>query len=183
MQKAYPAANPGRSIVSRRDPATIQRALSHIPAQDRDTWLRMGMAVKSSLGEDGFGLWDTWSRTADNYNASDAKVVWRSIKPNGGISIATLFHAAKRHGFRLPASELKRDLAEGKPRKKEAPKNASGRRSSPSPMKRPHPQWHIESAESLRASGPTGTRKVACYAMWRGSTSSGAASPARYSCH
>jgi hypothetical protein len=29
----------------------IQKALSFIPAHDRDTWLRMGMAIKSELGE------------------------------------------------------------------------------------------------------------------------------------
>jgi hypothetical protein len=179
MQKAYPAANPGGSIVSRRDPATIQRALSHIPAQDRDMWLRMGMAVTSGLGEDGFGLWDTWSRTADNYNASDARAVWRSIKPNGGISIATLFHTATRHGFGRPIPSSSKIWQRGSRARRKPPKNASGRRSSPFPIKRPHPQWHIESTEGLRASGPTGTRKVACYAMWRGSTSSRAASPAR----
>jgi hypothetical protein len=139
MQKAYPAANPEGSIVSRRDPATIQRALSHIPAQDRDMWLRMGMAVKSGLGEDGFGLWDTWSRTADNYNASDARAVWRSIKPNGGISIGTLFHTAKLHGFRSPESALKRDLAEGNPRKKEAPEKGQWTPLVPVPPEAPPP--------------------------------------------
>lgn len=79
---------------------TIRAALSYIPAQDRDIWVRMGMAVKSELGEDGFALWEAWSRTADNYNARDARDVWKSIKSNGEISIATLFYEAKGHGWR-----------------------------------------------------------------------------------
>lgn len=83
------------------DYEVIRTALFSIPAQDRDTWLRMGMAVKSELGEDGFPLWDTWSQTADNYNVKDAKAVWRSIKVNGGVSIGSLFHKAKRYGWRL----------------------------------------------------------------------------------
>jgi putative DNA primase/helicase len=78
----------------------IQQALAFIPAHDRDVWVRVGMAIKSEVGEDGFPLWDTWSQTADNYNAKDAKAVWRSIKVNGGVSIGSLFHEAKGHGWR-----------------------------------------------------------------------------------
>jgi putative DNA primase/helicase len=38
-----------------------------LPAHDRELWVRVGMAIKSELGEDGFNLWDEWSRAADNY--------------------------------------------------------------------------------------------------------------------
>ena len=34
----------------------IACALHCIPAHDRDVWVRMAMAVKSELGEDGFSL-------------------------------------------------------------------------------------------------------------------------------
>ena len=34
----------------------IRAALACLSADDRDRWLRMGMAVKSALGEDGFDL-------------------------------------------------------------------------------------------------------------------------------
>jgi hypothetical protein len=78
----------------------IQKALSFIPAHDRDTWLRMGMAIKSELGEGGFSLWDEWSRTADNYKSGDARDVWRSIEPNGGVTIGSLFHEAKANSYR-----------------------------------------------------------------------------------
>jgi putative DNA primase/helicase len=77
----------------------IQKALYCIPADNRDIWLRMGMAVKSELGEGGFSLWDEWSRTADNYKTGDAKDVWRSIKPNGGVAIGSLLHEAKKYGY------------------------------------------------------------------------------------
>jgi hypothetical protein len=81
------------------DYEVIRTALFYIPAHDRDTWLRMGMAIKSELGEDGFPLWDEWSQTAGNYNAKGNKAVWKSIKPNGGITIASLFYEAKGCGF------------------------------------------------------------------------------------
>lgn len=77
----------------------IQQALSFVPAHDREIWVRMGMAVKSELGEDGFPLWDEWSRTADNYKPNDARDVWRSLKPNGGVTIGSLLHEAKVNGY------------------------------------------------------------------------------------
>ena len=76
----------------------IRAALSHVPADDRDTWVQMGMAVKAELGEGGFDLWDDWSRAAKSYSESDARSVWRSFKA-GGITIASLFKKAIEHGY------------------------------------------------------------------------------------
>lgn len=75
-------------------------ALSFIPSHDRDTWVRMAMAVKSEFAEDGFDLWDTWSQTADSYDPRAAKAVWRSVGAAGKVGIGTLFHEAKAHGWR-----------------------------------------------------------------------------------
>ncbi|HDR9061072.1 TPA: AAA family ATPase [Burkholderia vietnamiensis] len=76
----------------------IRAALSHVPADDRDTWVQMGMAVKAELGESGFDLWNDWSRAAKSYSESDARSVWRSFKA-GGITIASLFKKAIEHGY------------------------------------------------------------------------------------
>jgi hypothetical protein len=35
----------------------IESALSFIPANDREIWLKCGMAIKSELGENGFDEW------------------------------------------------------------------------------------------------------------------------------
>lgn len=78
----------------------IRSALSHIPADDRETWLHCGMAVKAELGDDGFSIWDAWSQTAENYRPDSAKAVWRSIRASGGISGGTLFKTAIEHGWR-----------------------------------------------------------------------------------
>lgn len=83
------------------DISTIQAALAHIPSGDRDLWVRMAMAVKSECGEDGFDTWDQWSQADETYNAADAKATWKSCKANGRITIGTLFHEAKQHGFKL----------------------------------------------------------------------------------
>lgn len=76
----------------------IQNALNHIDPQDRETWFRMGAAIKDELGENGFEMWDNWSRQADNYKQTDAQSVWKSIK-TGHIHIATLFKVARENGY------------------------------------------------------------------------------------
>ncbi|SFV15501.1 DUF927 domain-containing protein [Pseudoduganella namucuonensis] len=78
----------------------IASALSHIPAHDRDLWLKMGMAVKSELPDDeGFAVWSEWSQQDDSYKENDALAVWRSIDPHGGVSIGSVFHEAMANGW------------------------------------------------------------------------------------
>ena len=81
------------------DADRIFNALSYVDAADRDVWLKMGMAIKSELGEHGFDTWDAWGQSADNYNATDSKTVWRSIRPDGKVGIGSLFHEAKQRGW------------------------------------------------------------------------------------
>ncbi len=78
----------------------IRDALSFVPPDDRDTWLRMGMAIKSEVGDTGFDLWDAWSQQAHSYDTRDARDVWKSIRGNGTVTAGTLFHEAKAGGWR-----------------------------------------------------------------------------------
>lgn len=78
----------------------IREALQFIPASDRDTWVKMGMAIKSEVGDAGFDLWEGWSLQADTFNAKDARDVWKSIHINGKVTAGTLFHEAKANGWR-----------------------------------------------------------------------------------
>ncbi|TVR61844.1 MAG: DUF3987 domain-containing protein, partial [Candidatus Competibacteraceae bacterium] len=84
----------------RDDPERIRDALCFISADDRDTWLRMGMAIKSEVGDTGFDLWDAWSQQAPSYNSRDARDVWNSIRANGQVTAGTLFHVAQANGWR-----------------------------------------------------------------------------------
>ena len=81
------------------DPERVRSALSAIPAHDRETWLRMGMAVKAGLGEHGFNLWNEWSQGAENYKDKNTRDVWKGIKPEGGITLGTLFYVAKENSW------------------------------------------------------------------------------------
>ncbi|MGH8128407.1 MAG: PriCT-2 domain-containing protein, partial [Gammaproteobacteria bacterium] len=83
----------------------IRDALNCIPATERDTWLKMGMAIKAETGDAGFVIWDGWAQSADNYDATAARDVWRSIHANGKVTAGTLFHEAKKHGWHCDAHQ------------------------------------------------------------------------------
>lgn len=76
----------------------IEAALRHLDSQDRDQWVRIGAAIKTELGEDGFNVWDAWSQDSDNYKKNDAKSVWKSLK-GGKVNIGTVFYEARRNGY------------------------------------------------------------------------------------
>ena len=86
-------------------PDLIQAALSHIPAaMSNDDWVRVGMSVHSEFPDaSGFDLFDQWSQTAGKkYCPRRTRDVWRSFRPGGAVTIGTLLHQAKSHGFELP---------------------------------------------------------------------------------
>ncbi|MGB3290957.1 MAG: PriCT-2 domain-containing protein [Burkholderiaceae bacterium] len=78
----------------------IHNAIRAIPADDRETWVQVGMAVKAELGNDGFDLWNSWSQSSDRYNKQAAAAVWRSIKAHGGITGRTLYKLAREYGWK-----------------------------------------------------------------------------------
>src|SRR5690606_32938369 len=51
----------------------------------------------------GFDLFAAWSASdPDRYDLKAVQSTWRSVKAGGGVSVATLLHLAKEHGFTLP---------------------------------------------------------------------------------
>lgn len=78
----------------------IREALQFIDPRDRETWLRMGMAIKSEFADTGFDVWEAWSLQAESFNTKDARDVWKSIRAGGKVTIGTLFYEAKVNGWR-----------------------------------------------------------------------------------
>jgi hypothetical protein len=107
--KAFPSIYPTKAppIVtefapSGADELRMRDALFAINADDREIWMRMGMAIKHELGEGGRALWDEWSATSDKFDRRDQERTWDSFKRNG-VSAGTIFHEAKQAGWRDPA--------------------------------------------------------------------------------
>ncbi len=84
----------------------IQTALSYIPADDRHTWLHIGMALHHYFAgnHDGYSIWTNWSSTSAKHDSNDQKKTWDSFKANGKITVGTLFYLAKQNG--APESAL-----------------------------------------------------------------------------
>lgn len=88
------------------DRESIRAALAHIPADDRELWLRIGMALQSEFpGDEGLALFDEWSQRGDSYDARAVRDTWRSFKP-GKVTIGTLLHEAKARGFKGKAQPV-----------------------------------------------------------------------------
>ena len=81
------------------DVERIREALQFIDPSDRDTWVKMGFAIKDELGDDGFDIWNDWSQQAASYDYQAARAVWKSAGSTGAVKVGTLFHAAKANGW------------------------------------------------------------------------------------
>lgn len=97
------------------DLAEVARALAFVSPDDRDTWVRMGLAINAEFGDgvEAFDVWDTWSRGSASYRERDAHDVWRSCRNPRGVTIRSLFGAAREGGYRPDRSrpQLVRDPA------------------------------------------------------------------------
>ena len=77
------------------DDRRIRNALANINADDRDVWLRVGMALKSHYGGSGRDLWDQWSRQSKKFDEAMQNRIWRSLRDNG-VNIGTIFYYGRR---------------------------------------------------------------------------------------
>ena len=73
-------------------------ALQFISPVERETWIQMGMALRSEFGDAALDAWLDWSRQADSFRESAALSAWRSFK-GAGVTLGTLFHEAKCNGW------------------------------------------------------------------------------------
>lgn len=101
------------------DWSEVEEALSRAnPNCKRTEWLEIGMALHSTGHERAYATFVRYSSGAMNKNEliykdfseKECAKVWRSFKPNAGITIATLFHHCDR--YREDAYELAKKIEE-----------------------------------------------------------------------
>jgi hypothetical protein len=80
----------------------LRSALASLRSDDRDLWVRMGMALKT-LGDVGRGLWIEWSQTSNKYDPADATHKWDSFEPER-TGYQAVFAEAQRQGWLNPRS-------------------------------------------------------------------------------
>jgi len=86
----------------------IRQALGYIPTDDRDTWLKVGMALHSTeSGDQAYGLWNEWANQSDKFDIADQRRIWDSFKP-GAVTLGSLFALAKNNGW-VPPEPTRQD--------------------------------------------------------------------------
>lgn len=125
----------------------IRAALCHLdPGVEYNKWLRIGMAIKSVYpGKQGFALFDEWSKRAPDRYGGTAEA-WKSIKPEGGVTVGTLYAAAEGAGWVNPQGKLYAEL-----RRTKAEAAEVGDILSEDPPPRPKPWRGITDAEVREA--------------------------------
>lgn len=86
--------------------AAIEEALRFIPNDDLDydSWVRVGLAIRGALGDDGEPLFEAWSATSEKDVPTTTATKWRTFKPDR-IGAGTLYKLALDNGW-LPDSNL-----------------------------------------------------------------------------
>jgi hypothetical protein len=93
-----------RSTDGTPDYTCVVSALVCIPNNDADydTWLLLGMALHSTGESWARDLWDGWSHQSGKFDEEKQEKSWRSFTSDGNVTIASLFHLAKQHGYIAP---------------------------------------------------------------------------------
>lgn len=87
----------------------LREALTFISPDDYDTWVKVGMAIKDVLPEEGFDIWDTWSSKSLKYDGGEELFTkWESFK-GSGIGIPTIYWMAIENGFEFSKDKITLD--------------------------------------------------------------------------
>jgi hypothetical protein len=102
--KGKRSASPARPAAPMDQRSKVESALAVISADcGYEDWISIGMAIHAELGDAGMATWDYWSSKSSKYpGAREVETHWKSFRPGGGITGATLFKRAKDAGWRAP---------------------------------------------------------------------------------
>ncbi|WP_166359301.1 PriCT-2 domain-containing protein [Pseudomonas akapageensis] len=85
--------------------ADLPNLLRYISADQRDTWIEVGMGIKAEFGADGYGPWNIWSQSGKGYDGKAALSVWKSFKKSG-TGIGTVIRLASDAGWQPDKTEM-----------------------------------------------------------------------------
>jgi hypothetical protein len=110
----------GSRSLSVHDLERLTSAMKVIPADDRQVWIKVGVALARDVGNAaGLDLWLEWSKKSEKFDHDDAVATWESFDTSdrdGKVTLGTVFHLAKSAGWvdtqpKVPdfVAELNRD--------------------------------------------------------------------------
>ena len=102
------ASKSGDYVKEDADTSDVIDALSGLPSDDYDRWIRVGLALKREFGEAGYEVWDEWSKKGDKYDGeATTRKRWDGFTPrsDGGVTIGSIFHWAREAGWKGGSSK------------------------------------------------------------------------------
>lgn len=88
------------------NPKLLEDALDHLPNPDLpyDQWVRVGIAVKSALGDtpEAFHAFERWSAKSSKDDPAITRDKWDSFAPRGDIGAGTIYAMARAAGWSSP---------------------------------------------------------------------------------
>lgn len=158
------------NVAEKRRPLTLREVeamLQYVDgAEDRETWLAVGMALKSEFGPEALEAWDKWSSGAANYDAKAVRACWRGFRSSTstGYGIGTVVKFAQQGGYQPrrengPTREELMELAQRRAARaaKAAAEKAQREANAATAMQRALQVWQQASREG---SSPYCTRKL-----------------------
>lgn len=83
------------------DREEIEQLIAPIPNGERDIWFTLAAAIHEEFrgSEEGFEIWEKWSRSSHKYDPLDQQRVWESLGRYGGkrLKRGTLHHLASKY--------------------------------------------------------------------------------------
>lgn len=81
----------------------LRSALAYLDADDRDVWIRVGMALKSTSAPQAYGVWTEWSQQSEKFDPAGQRKTWNTFKPES-LNVESIFSWATDAGWVNPAS-------------------------------------------------------------------------------
>jgi putative DNA primase/helicase len=72
----------------------IRRACAAAGKWPYTVWFEIGCALHFELGDEGFAIFDAWSRASPTYNVEHCAAKWRECAKIHTFKIGTIFHYA-----------------------------------------------------------------------------------------
>lgn len=77
----------------------IAKILAYVTSyDDYESWLKVGMAIKSEIGESGFDVWNNWSAQSDRYDPGVMRQKWDSFK-GSGVGFGSVINMARENNI------------------------------------------------------------------------------------
>lgn len=108
------AGEPGPTESAGDELARLKDALTFLDPDPRDLWIKVGMAIKHDLGDDGMATWLEWSQRSSKFSMSEAVTQWNSLKPKSGglgVGVGTVYYLAQNAGWKPATTRVPPSIA------------------------------------------------------------------------